>query len=135
VTTQTATRPLLTGTQVQDGIIDAARKLGYLATHFREMRATEPGWPDVVVVGFGKLCLWECKSRHEPLVAARVAPRSGRLLPGQADWIDAFRQFGVWVGTDTHLSVGVVRDVPESDDEWGYDEAVAELRDWRETHW
>jgi hypothetical protein len=119
-----AARPL-TGSQITDALVDAARKFGYIAAHLTEARKTEPGFPDVVCVGFGRAFFWECKSRGEKLRPATVAPRSGRRLPGQREWIDAFAGLGLTV------TAGVVRAEPEEDGDWSYDEALDAMLEGR----
>lgn len=121
-----AYRRQLTGSQITDGLIDAARKLGYLAVHMAETRKTEPGFPDVVIVGHGRAFFWECKSRNEQLRPATVAPTSGRRLPGQQEWLDAFSVLGL------RVTAGVVRAEPEEFGEWSYDEALNALLEGRE---
>lgn len=117
------TRRLLTGTAVQNGIIDCARSLGYYAFHDPNSERTEPGYPDITIVGHGALLALEAKSRGECLRPATVAPRTGRLLPGQADWLEQF-------GAITTVVAGVVRDQP-GDGEFSYDQVLAYLRDRR----
>lgn len=112
----------LTGTQIQDGLTEAARRLGYLVFHDPQSQRTEPGFPDLVVVGFGRIFALECKSRGERLRPATVAPKSGRVLPGQRDWLDAFC-------AAAGVTATVVRGEPEGDDELSYDDALILLRD------
>jgi hypothetical protein len=76
----------MTGTEIQDGLMDAARRLGYLVLHIREARRTEPGWPDLLIVGYGIALAVECKSRNEKL-RPRSETQKGRELPGQLDWL------------------------------------------------
>jgi hypothetical protein len=78
----------MTGTEIQDGLMDAARRLGYLVLHIREARRTEPGWPDLLIVGYGIALAVECKSRNEKL-RPRSETQKGRELPGQLDWLHA----------------------------------------------
>lgn len=115
----TTTRRALTGTAVQNGILECARTLGYYAFHDPNSQRTEPGYPDLTIVGYGALLALEAKSHGEQLRPATVAPRSGRLLPGQAEWIEQF-------GAITTVVAGVVRDRPE-DGELGYDDVLAYL--------
>lgn len=121
-----ASRRQLTGTQITDGLVDAARKLGYLAVHLAETRKTEPGFPDVVAVGHGRAFFWECKSRNEQLRPATVAPKSGRWLPGQQEWLAAFAALGL------RVTAGVVRAEPEDPGDWSYDEALDAMLEGRE---
>lgn len=89
-------RRIESGTDVMEGLIDCARKLGFLVFHVGQARKAEPGFPDLVVVGHGSLLALECKSMAEPLRPATVSPRTERLLPGQLDWLEAFSEAGVW---------------------------------------
>lgn len=121
-----AYRRTLTGSQITDGLLDAARKLGYLAVHLAETRKTEPGFPDVVIVGHGRAFFWEAKSKGEQLRSETIAPRSGRRLPSQREWLDAFSVLGL------RVTAGVVRAEPEELGEWSYDEALNALLEGRE---
>lgn len=120
----TATARRLTGTQIQDALIDAARTLGFLVFHDPNSQRTEPGFPDLVIAGYRQLYAFECKSPGEPLRPATIARRTGRILPGQADWLAAFCAV-------TGITATVVRGEPEGDDELSYDEALALLAEGR----
>lgn len=117
-------RRRLTGTQIQDGLIDAARRLGFLVFHDPNSQRTEPGFPDLVIAGYSQLYAFECKSPGEALRPATVARRTGRVLPGQADWLAAFCAVA-------GITATVVRGDPEGDGELSYDDALALLRDGR----
>jgi hypothetical protein len=114
----------LTGTQIQHGLTDAARQLGYLVVHDPQSQRTEPGFPDLVIAGFGRVFAFECKSAREKLRPATVAPKTGRVLPGQRDWLDAFC-------LAAGVTAVVVRALPEGEDELSYDEALGLLNEWR----
>lgn len=120
----TATVGRLTGTQVMDGLTDAARRLGYLVYHAPRSEKSEPGFPDLVIAGFGRVYALECKSRGEPLRSATVAPRTGRVLPGQDDWLAAFCAVA-------GITATVVRGEPEADGELSYNEALKMLSEGR----
>lgn len=117
-------RRLLTGTQVQNGIIDCARSLGYYAFHDPNSQRAEPGFPDLMIVGYGALLALEAKSRGERLRPPTFAPRSGRVMPGQREWLDQFAHVSTVVA-------GVVRERPE-DGELGYDDVLAYLASRRD---
>lgn len=117
----TRTLPLLTGTQVVDGLIDAARKLGGLAFHDPMSRMAEPGFPDLIIVVGRDLFALEAKSKGEQLRPATVAPKTERLLPGQEDWLRGFAGIA-------RVTTGVVRDRVERDGEWSYDEVLELLK-------
>ncbi len=98
----------ITGTQIMHGLIDAARALGYMVHHETDSRKTDPGFPDLLIVGHGHIFIFECKSRYEKLRPATVT-KKGRYLPGQEEWLQAFEDVEPCDLTDTHITAGVVR--------------------------
>ena len=108
----------MTETQLQDGLIDAARRLGFLVYHSADARRSEPGFPDLVIVGHGRILVCECKTQ-KGRVRGPAVTRRGRVLPGQRDWLTAFDKAGVYAD--------VVR--PEAtDDAIGYEDALIILQ-------
>jgi len=104
----------MTETELQNGLIDAARRLGFLCFHATDARRSEPGFPDLVIVGHGRVLVCECKTQKGKLRGQAVTKR-GRVLPGQQDWLNAFDKAGAYTT--------VVR--PEATrDAIGYDEAL-----------
>lgn len=118
----------MTGTDVQDGLIDAARKLGFLVYHANHARGSEPGFPDLLLVGHGHVFALECKSRGEAL-RGPTTTKAGRVLPGQLDWLEAI------ASATRDPIVAIVRPDPEDvsgEDfgdvgEWDYAEALSIL--------
>lgn len=73
----------VTEKQLQDAIVDAAGRLGYLCYHTYDSRRSPEGFPDLLLVK-GETCLvYECKTEK------------GRLRPMQQAWIDAFNAAGI----------------------------------------
>ena len=79
MTTRVA-RPSVTITeaQLQDTIVSAARKLGYLTYHTIDARLNEPGFPDLIIVGFGQIVVWEVKTARGKLRPASKPESSAR---------------------------------------------------------
>jgi hypothetical protein len=92
----------MTEAELLKGILDVARILGYRTAHFRPaltkhgyrtaVQGDGKGWPDIVLVGHGRILFRECK------VGRNV------LSPEQHDWIRALEaagaDVGVWHETD-----------------------------------
>jgi hypothetical protein len=106
----------ITEAQLQDTIVLAARTLGYLAYHTIDARLNEPGFPDLIIVGFGQMVVWEVKTAKGRLRPASVT-KKGRWLPGQQDWLDAFAEAGI--------PQGVIRP-------GDLDDALTLLNQWRD---
>ena len=64
---------------LQTTIQQAAHLYGYLTYHTYDSKRSEPGFPDLVIVGHGKLFMWELKSQD------------GVLTTAQIRWLDALR--------------------------------------------
>lgn len=79
----------LTGTAILEGLIDHARTLHFWAHHETDSRKTDPGFPDLLVVGMGAIVAIETKSTGE-LLRESTFTKKGRYLPGQLDWLLAF---------------------------------------------
>ena len=116
--TARSARPSMTITedQLQDTIVSAARKLNYMVYHTIDARLNEPGFPDLLIVGYGQIIVWEIKTEKGKLRPASVT-RKGRWLPGQQDWLNAFAEAGI--------PQGVIR----PDD---LDDALTLLNQWRD---
>jgi hypothetical protein len=92
---------LVTGAQLQDAIVEAARVLGWRAAHFRPARSTRgwrtplaydsAGWPDLVLV-------------RDRVIFAEVKGDRDRLRPEQTAWLLALDNAGaetyVWKAAD-----------------------------------
>ena len=105
----------MTESQIQQGLMSCARQLGYLVFHATNARQSEPGFPDLVVVGHGIVLVFELKTQRGRVRAATQSKR-GRWLPGQMDWLRAFEEAGV--------PAFLVRPQATADS-IGYDEALA----------
>ena len=101
---------------LQDTIVLAARTLGYMVYHTIDARLNEPGFPDLIIVGYGQMIVWEVKTARGKLRPASVT-KKGRYLPSQKDWLDAFAKAGI--------TQGVIR----PDD---LDDALTLLSQWRD---
>lgn len=82
----------MTERQLQDLILDAARKLGWLVYHTHDSRRSQPGFPDLVLVK-GKRILYRELKRQ-----------TGRTTPDQDTWLAALTTAGqdarIWRPTD-----------------------------------
>lgn len=76
-------------------IVEAAQLLGYRVAHFRPARTMhgwrtalqgDAGWPDLAIVGHGRIFVVELKRR------------GGKVTDDQQAWIDALDAAGVWTG-------------------------------------
>lgn len=67
----------MTERQLQDGIVELARILGWLAYHTHDSRRSQPGFPDLVLV------------RGERLIFAELKSENGRVSPAQKVWLGA----------------------------------------------
>lgn len=90
------------------GILDVARILGYRSAHFRPamtkhgwktaVQGDGKGWPDIVLVGHGRILFRECKVGR------------GTLSAEQAEWIRELEASGADVGvwTDEMWVAGLI---------------------------
>lgn len=62
--------------QLMQNVIDMARLLGYLVYHTFDSRRSEPGFPDIIAVGYDRLLAIECKREKE------------KPTPAQQNWLD-----------------------------------------------
>lgn len=69
--------------QVQQTIVDDARLLGYLVYHTYDSRRSEPGFPDLWIVGYGHLLVLELKTAR------------GKVTDAQQRWISQLVAAGV----------------------------------------
>lgn len=67
----------------QSQILALCKHLGLLTYHTYDSRRSQPGFPDLVIVGSRKMLFRELKTDL------------GRVSPEQAQWLDALRQLGV----------------------------------------
>lgn len=109
----------MTELQLQQGVLECARRLGFMAYHTADARRSEPGFPDALILGHGQLIVMEFKTQRGKVRAASLTKR-GRWLPGQQEWLDAFESAGV--------PAYLVR--PErTSDAIGYEDALAVIRE------
>lgn len=101
--------------QLMRGLLDAARRRGWLAFHVTDAEKSEPGFPDILAVRGDRALALECKTQRGKLRGPSWT-RFGRVLPGQADWLTAL---GAVAGIEAHL----VRPL-RSRDAIGYDDAL-----------
>jgi hypothetical protein len=74
---------------LQESVREMAMKLGYLVYHTHDSRRSEPGYPDLTIVGHGRLLVRELK---------RQSDRLGRVTPKQREWLAALADAGVDAG-------------------------------------
>ena len=100
----------VTEAQIQRGLTDALRTLGYAVYHTEFAIRSDKGFPDILAVNqFGSIVALEVKG-----------PR-GRLRDGQLDWINRFARNGEC------LLAAVVG--PTETEQWiSYDQALALLQ-------
>lgn len=83
----------ITEAEFQQTVIDLARTLGWLVFHAKDSRRSETGFLDLLLVSQEpmppRLLFMELKKEGGKLTKGRCAPRSGRQLPGQEDWVKA----------------------------------------------
>jgi hypothetical protein len=84
------TTEAMTEAQLMGSLIDHARQFGYLVFHPTDSRRNEPGYPDLTCVHpeTGVLFFMELKTEKGRLRGPSVTKR-GRVMPGQAEWIEA----------------------------------------------
>lgn len=117
-----------TGTDIMHGLIEAATWLGYHVHHETDSRRTNPGYPDLTVVGHGAIFVIETKSRGEKFIPPRTTKR-GTQLPGQIDWLAAFAATGK---AHTYVCRPQREDLAPSEEDWqeiAYDDLLAVLRE------
>jgi hypothetical protein len=73
----------MTEKELQSAIKTAALHLGYLCYHTHYSIGSDPGFPDLHVIGHGRQFVFEFKG-----------PR-GKVSPAQERWIAAYRAVGV----------------------------------------
>lgn len=70
----------ITEGELQQAIIDLARVLGLLIYHPYDSRRSEPGYPDLTIVG------------AQTIVYAELKSETGKLRPEQREWREAIER-------------------------------------------
>ena len=99
-------KDIMTEAEVQSTVIERLRSLGALVFHPKRSDQSEPGFPDIEAVLPNKILWVETKSETGKLRKGRFAPKSGRWLPGQQEWIDAINRVhpgSAWVVKPSNL--------------------------------
>lgn len=92
MTARTVLSAAMSEAELQTNILDLCRVLGLLAYHTHDARRSQPGFPDLVIVGPGGVLFRELKAAK------------GRCTPVQLVWLDALDAAGadasVWFPGD-----------------------------------
>jgi hypothetical protein len=103
----------LTEQDIQRGITDLLKQLGFRTYHTWLSKRSDPGFPDVVAV----------RHRDGAVVAVECKSKNGRVTRDQAEWIHAFQQ------VPGCLFAHVVGPTDSIDNNWmSYDAALDEIR-------
>jgi VRR-NUC domain. len=78
-----STATTMTERQLQDAIIEAAKRMNWLCYHVYDSRRSVPGFPDLVLLKGQRMMVLELKTDK------------GRVRPEQHVWLDAFVQAGI----------------------------------------
>lgn len=70
----------------QAAVVELARRLGCAVYHTHDSRRSQPGWPDLVIVG------------HKRFIIRELKTQTGRLSDAQNEWISRLARAGVDVG-------------------------------------
>lgn len=95
--------------QLLAAVRDLARRLGWLAYHTRDSRGSDPGFPDLVLVG------------HRRIIFAELKSADGRLTGAQFEWFERL----AGLDADERSPVRVYRWSPA---DWASGAVEAELR-------
>ena len=74
--------------QFQANVVELCKYLGYLVYHTFDSRKSEPGWPDLVIVGRNRIIYREIKTENGVVTDAQLK-WGGAILAAGGDW-------GVW---------------------------------------
>lgn len=75
----------MTEQELQDLVIMACRRMGLLYYHTHDSRRSEPGFPDLVIVGLSGILFRELKSRQGQLTPEQRRWGS-RITAGRGNW-------------------------------------------------
>lgn len=101
---------LMTERELQDAIIGLAKTLGMLCYHTWDSRRSEPGFPDLVIVGSSVIVYAELKRQGGKLTKEQKA--WGEAIERVAGRLPSYRsplEYHVWRPHDWHE--GIVEDV------------------------
>ena len=104
-----------TETEFQAQVVRAARMFRWMVSHMTLPQRSEPGVPDLLMVRPPRVVFAELKSETGRLtIKQRYSPKTGRSLPNQKDWKDAFEscpgvEYYLWRPTDWEDLVEVLR--------------------------
>ncbi|MCD1286499.1 MULTISPECIES: VRR-NUC domain-containing protein [unclassified Brevibacterium] len=72
----------MTERQLQDQILELAKRMGWLSYHVHDSRRSAPGFPDLVIV----------HPRQRRILWRELKSETGTLRPEQKVWISALKQ-------------------------------------------
>ncbi len=71
--------------ELQDAVVGLAKALEYLVYHTYDSRRSQPGWPDLTILGFGKCWMRELKRERGRTTLEQEAV-GALLLAAGIDW-------------------------------------------------
>lgn len=83
MTERLAPRDLISEKDLQQTIVDAARRLGWAVYHTHDSRKSTPGFPDLVMLRGERCLVFELKTAR------------GRVKPEQTTWLELFNNAGI----------------------------------------
>ena len=96
-------------------VMELARARNWKVYHPYDSRRSSYGYPDLTMVRPPRVIFMELKSEKGQLdIKQRYSPKTGRALPNQKDWKDAFEscpgvEYYLWRPTDWEDLVKVLR--------------------------
>lgn len=95
-----STLPKISERVFQSQVLQLCKWLGLLAYHTHDSRRSQPGYPDLTIVG-------PCG-----VVFAELKTETGRVSPAQQQWLDALAAAGLdaYVWRPSHLHDGVIQE-------------------------
>ena len=71
--------------EFQGNVVELCHYLGYLTYHTFDSRRSEPGWPDLVIIGRNRALFRELKTRKGKLTATQLK-WGGAMIAAGLDW-------------------------------------------------